>query len=125
MCDLSSEDRCEFWKVTLRKSKRDRTCACCGLPVFAGEHYQRVLTISDGSASVEVGGLACAFDISVVGEEHRLFPLPSSFHEYLTECAREEEEPRWQAMVDRLEARTSIAHALKLPAIFMKGVLRG
>lgn len=125
MCDLSIEERCDFWKVTLRKSRRERTCECCGLPIFKGEHYQRVLTIYDAFPTVEIACLACAYDITVFGEEHRLFPLPSTFGDYLTECAREEDEPRWQTMVARWSERTSLAHALKFPDLFMKGILRG
>lgn len=107
MCSLHGEETATIWNVSHPKARIEHRCDCCGGAIPAGERYALTNALNDGHWSNAKSCFGCATIINEFGEEHRFYPWPGTFPEYLTECASWDEESarHWAPAVAFLKQR--------------------
>lgn len=113
MCEIVFDgDSPKVWQESQHKARKKYGCNTCGCDINPGDQYGKVFLVNDqGDAFTERACHLCDIDRIEFGAAHGCNFTPFSFPDYLYECARDggENDEKWEAMIERIEARRELA----------------
>jgi hypothetical protein len=111
VCDLYFDEQATVWNRSWRCAKKARQCECCRQVIGIGDRYEYTFAVFDGIGESHWACRHCARDIDAFGKEHRSYPFPSCFTDFLADCIDEGDEgvKRWEAMMNRIKKRRAAA----------------
>lgn len=106
MCDFDAGDfdRWKWVEEKMRKARKDRVCDCCDARIPVGHHYVNHSSLTE-YVEHQDWCLRCFEAMNEFGEAHHMRFVPGALEEFLSECVREDESPRWKQLLAQINTR--------------------